>query len=165
MSLDSTTSFSLEESDFYRLFGALCVKSEQLVQIARLRQIARLVGAVALVVLIAGFVTLTSGADRFPDFVPLVVPALLLLASVVAHAVAGRRFRQAALIFKALFHEDDPSYPVLYRIKFRLETDQIFDLMRREGFSLTWDSALEECEGAAEVNQWLSDTLGQRLAA
>jgi hypothetical protein len=163
MSLAFVPSFSVEETDFYRLFGALCVKSERLLEFARLRRVARWVTFVALAVLTGGFVSLTSGSTRFPDFWPLVVPLGICVLGVVIHALAGRQLGQLAPLFKALYREDDASYPLLHRTKLKLENDGVFDVLRRERGTLDWRSALEESEGTEQVNHWLLETLGHRL--
>ena len=162
MSFDAA-SFSVEESDFYRLFGALCVRSEKVAKFAQQRQVARWLIMIVLIGLVAGFMALINGANRFPDFSPLMLPLTIIFICGAVHEVVGYRLDRIVPLFKALYHEDDPNYPVLYRIKFKLETDRVFDFLRQEGYTLTWSSALEEYQGAEQLNRWLADTLGHRL--
>lgn len=146
------------DQKFQRLANALLPMRIGLSSLLQLYGYARLTVLILLALLGIGFIALVSGAERFPNLVPLLIPSGGVLIALIICVIVRRSIRKAARLFKMIYLESDPEYPALERLRFLLEDDGSFDQLRIAGFSVesSWRDELERVEAEQDFSRWLA---------
>lgn len=145
-----------DERFFQGLFSELSPQRERIFSLAAARRFLRYAGAGALIWFVGWLIFMVSGNERFPNLVPLALPAGLSLLAMIIHFFVGRDLAKSAPLFRAIAQDQTDEDSVLGRVRLTLESNGTFDLLRREGIDLErWSSDDEEREGANLYNVWL----------
>lgn len=145
-----------DERYFEGLFSELSSQRERIFSLARARRFLRYVGAGSLIWFVGWFILLLGGNDRFPNLLPLALPAGLSLLAMIIHFFVGRDLVRSVPLFRAIYQDASAEESVRGNVRLTLESDGTFAALRQEGICLeSWSPELK-LQDEVVYNTWFA---------